>query len=82
MAATRFNFTPPTYSAFRWLTNPGAEVPIEIRRDLLGELFAAPKAVIAGVINGLVLNVAALALHAGIIFALFAAADLVLVQTS
>jgi len=79
MAASRFNFTPPAYKVFRWLTDPGIGVPREIRSDLLGELFAAPKAVIAGVINGLILNVAALGLHAGVIFAAFAAIDLVLV---
>ena len=78
MAASKFNFTPPAYTVFRWLTDPGPGVPREIRNDLLGELFAAPKAVIAGVINGLILNVAALGLHAGAIFAAFAAIDLVL----
>jgi len=79
MAASRLNFTPPVFKVFCWLTDPGTAVPLEIRRVLLGELFAAPKAVIAGVINGLILNFAALGLHAGVIFALFAAIDLVLV---
>lgn len=78
MIASRFNFTPPAYKVFRWLTDPGIGVPREIRSDLLGELFAAPKAVIASVINGLILNIAALGLHAGAIFAAFAAFDLVL----
>lgn len=42
---------------------------------LLGELFAAPKAVVAAVLNGLVLNVVALCMGEGIVFAAFIALD-------
>lgn len=79
MTASRLNYTPPAFSVVRWLTDPGNEIPPEIRTDLLGELFATPKAVIAGVLNGLILNFAAVALHAGAIFAVFAAIDVILV---
>lgn len=78
MPATRNTFTPPGFAPLRWLTDPGGHVPLQIRTLLLGELFAAPKAVIAGVMSGLILNVAALAMNEGRVFAAFIALDLVL----
>jgi diguanylate cyclase (GGDEF)-like protein len=41
-------------------------------------VFASPKAVIAGVLNGLILNIVALCLHSGSIFAVFIVIDVVL----
>ena len=79
MTVPQLRFTPPTNSVFRWLTDSDTSVPSEIRTALLGELFATPKAVLAGVINGLILNIAALVLHAGVIFAVFAVVDIFLV---
>ncbi|MGI3778536.1 MAG: diguanylate cyclase [Janthinobacterium lividum] len=80
MAEPRYSFTPPRIALLRWLTDPGPGVPARIGTVLLGELFAAPKAVVAGVLNGLVLNVVALCMHEGLIFAAFIALDVVLVS--
>ena len=79
MAELRYAFTEPTIPLLRWLTDPGPGVPAQTGRVLLGELFASPKAVIAGVLNGLILNVVALCMHSGIIFAGFIVVDVVLV---
>ena len=78
MPTTRHAFTTPRLAPLRWLTDPGRHVPVEIRVLLLGELFAAPKAVVAGVLSGLILNVAALAMHEGWVFACFIVLDLAL----
>ena len=78
MVDARYSFTRPTSVLLRWLTDPGPDVPPHIGDVLLGELFASPKAVIAGVLNGLILNVVALCMHSGIIFAVFIAADVLL----
>ncbi|MGI4977761.1 MAG: diguanylate cyclase [Janthinobacterium lividum] len=80
MVELRYSFTPPKVALLRWLTDPGPGVPARIGRVLLGELFAAPKAVVAGVLNGLVLNVVALCMHEGLIFAGFIAVDALLVS--
>lgn len=80
MAEPRYSFTPPRLALLRWLTDPGPGVPARIGAVLLGELFAAPKAVVAGVLNGLVLNVVALCMHEGLIFAAFIALDVLLVS--
>ena len=45
----------------------------------MGELFASPKTVIAGVLNGLILNVTALLTHDGPVFAVFIVLNLVLI---
>lgn len=79
MAEPRYSFTPPRLALLRWLIDPGPGVPARIGAVLLGELFAAPKAVVAGVLNGLVLNVVALCMHEGLIFAAFIALDVLLV---
>ena len=79
MTESRYAFTPPTSSRLRWLTDPGPGVSAQTGRVLLGELFASPKAVIAGVLNGLILNVVALYMHSGLIFAGFIVADVALV---
>lgn len=79
MAEPRYSFTPPRLALLRWLIDPGPAVPARIGAVLLGELFAAPKAVVAGVLNGLVLNVVALCMHEGLIFGAFIALDVLLV---
>ena len=79
MAEIRYAFTTPKLAVLRWLTDPGRNVPPQIGSVLLGELFASPKAVIAGVLNGLILNVVALCLHGGLIFAAFIGVDVLLV---
>jgi diguanylate cyclase (GGDEF)-like protein len=81
MPSRRYIFTPPRLPIFRWLVDPGNDVPDEIRNVLLGEIFASPNAVIAGLVNGLILNTVALCLHTGIIFAIFMALDVLLVAT-
>lgn len=78
MCNKRYAFTAPTTSMFRWLTDPGKSISPKVGVILLGELFASPKAVIAGVLNGLVLNVIALCMHSGPIFALFILLDMML----
>jgi diguanylate cyclase (GGDEF)-like protein len=78
MAEIRYTFTRPTIAVLRWLTDPGPGVPPVIGNVLLGELFASPKAVIAGVLNGLILNIVALCMHSGMIFAGFIVVDVAL----
>jgi len=79
MSEARYAFTPPNHAVLRWLADPGRHVSLQIRSMLLGELFSSPKAVIAGVVNGLILNIVALCLHSGAIFAYFMLIDIVLV---
>ena len=64
-------YSPPRSSVWKWLTNPGAAVPQHIRDVLLGELFTSPAAVMAGVLNGVLLNLAALILQGDLAFLLF-----------
>ncbi len=71
----RPKYSPPRSSVWKWLTNPGSGVPQHIRDVLLGELFTSPAAVVAGVLNGVLLNVVALILHGGLVFLLFLALD-------
>lgn len=61
-----------------WLRDPGPCSP-EIRHHLLGELFTSPLAIMMGLLNGLILNVAALFLHYEPIFVDFLAIDVVMV---
>jgi diguanylate cyclase (GGDEF)-like protein len=78
MPAARYHFTPPRLAVFRWLTNPGQGVSPEISSLLLGELFASPKAVLAALLNGSIVNMVALCMHSGLIFAVFAMLDAVI----
>ncbi|WP_428375160.1 diguanylate cyclase domain-containing protein [Lichenicoccus sp.] len=78
LPGARYNFTAPNAAVLRWLTDPGHNVAPPIARKLLGEIFASPKAVLAGVLNGLILNITALCMHRGEIFALFVVVDLTL----
>jgi diguanylate cyclase (GGDEF)-like protein len=75
----RYAFTPPRQAALRWLTDPGRRISPQINSMLLGELFGSPKAVVAGMLNGLILNIVALCLHSGTIFAVFILIDVLLV---
>ncbi len=79
MVETRYIFTRPRLAFLRWVTEPGPDVPPAIGTVLLGELFASPMAIIAGVVNGLLLNIVALCMHSGPVFAAFIVVDLVLV---
>ena len=78
MPDEKYAFTPPKLAPLRWLADPGREVSSRMSGVLLGELFASPKAVVAGVLNGLILNLVALYLHGGGIFAFFMLMDVVL----
>ncbi len=78
MSGVRNNFTAPNSAVLRWLTDPGRDIAPSIARKLLGEIFASPKAVIAGVLNGLILNITALCMHRGKVFGVFVAIDLIL----
>jgi diguanylate cyclase (GGDEF)-like protein len=75
MPANRYHFTTPRFALIRWLTYPGHGVSRDISSLLLGELYASPNAVIAGLLNGLIVNIVALCLHSGLIFAFYAALD-------
>jgi diguanylate cyclase (GGDEF)-like protein len=79
MPNTRYAFTPPKNRFLRWLTDPGVAATPGIASTLLGELFASPKAVLAGVANGLIVNLVALSMHRGRVFAAFIIVDVVLV---
>jgi diguanylate cyclase (GGDEF)-like protein len=62
------HITPPSSALFRWLADPGKDLPAPIRAALMAELFASPKAVLAALAAGLLLNAAALLLYPGAIF--------------
>ncbi len=74
----RYGYTPASLPLLRWLTDPGPEVPSRIRDLLLGELFATPKAVAMGVLNGLLVGTMALLLDGRRVFAAFMVIDVVL----
>lgn len=62
----------------RWLTDPGPDVGPEIRGRLLAELFTSPRAVVMAVLNGLVLNGAAMLLCGRGLFGAFMVGEVVL----
>lgn len=78
MPASELAYTPASMSILRWLTDPGPRVPARVRDVLLVELFASPVAVLLGVLNGLILDVTAVILQHGMIFAWFMGLDLLL----
>jgi diguanylate cyclase (GGDEF)-like protein len=63
----------------RWLVDPTHDVPPKIRALMLGELFATPTVIMAGLINGLMLNSVALCMHQGPVFLMFMLLDVALV---
>ena len=71
-------YSPPRGSVWKWLTNPGATVPQHSRDVLLGELFTSPAAVVAGVVNGALINLVAFILQGELAFLLFLALELTL----
>ena len=71
-------FTYPRLGALRWLLESGAALEPELRDPLLVQLFNTPKAVLMGIVNGVILNIVGLLLHHDLIFAVFLAIDLVL----
>ena len=71
-------YSPPRGSVWKWLTNPGATVPQHSRDVLLGELFTSPAAVVAGVVNGVLINLVAFILQGELAFLLFLALELTL----
>jgi len=76
-----FTYTPPKLPLLRWLVDPGRDVPPKIRSRMLGELFADPKVVMAGLINGLLVNSVAVYTNQGRIFLIFMFLDVTLVAT-
>ncbi|TLU72641.1 GGDEF domain-containing protein [Lichenicoccus roseus] len=78
MSDARYSFTVPAWPVLRWLTDPGRRIAPRIAQKLLGEIFASPRAAIAGVLNGLILNVTALCMHLGKVFAMFVVIDVAL----
>ncbi len=69
-------YSPPRSSVWKWLTNPGATVPQHVRDVLLGELFTSPAAVVAGVVNGVLINLVAFFLQGDLAFLLFLVLEL------
>ena len=78
MSAARNAYTPVSNPILRWLTDPGPLVPASIRTNLLAELFTTQRAVLMGVVNGLVLNVVALCQHTSTAFLCLVVIDIVL----
>lgn len=74
-------YTPATLPILRWLTGSREPIHPDIEQHLLGELFTSPAAVLMGVLNGLVLNVAALVLCHELLFVVLMAVDLLLAVT-
>lgn len=74
----RYGYTPASLPLLRWLTDPGPEVPARVRELLLGELFTSPKAVLMGVLNGLLVGTMALLLDGRLVFAAIIVIDVVL----
>jgi diguanylate cyclase (GGDEF)-like protein len=62
----------------RWLLDPGAQVPAEIREILLRKLLGAPEAVAMGALDGLIVNVLAFFTQHLLPYAVFAALHAVL----
>ena len=81
MANARYAVSQPKNAALRWLTDPGRHASPQTSMVLLGELFASPKAVFAGIANGLILNVVALCMHVGGVFAFFIVAEVAVALT-
>lgn len=71
-------YTPASNPVLRWLTDSGHDVRPDIHRQLLSELFTSPAAVFMGVLNGLVLNGAAMLLCGRDLFAIFMMIDVLL----
>ncbi len=78
MTRTKPALARPNSRLLRWLTDPGLDVPREIGDALLGELFSSPGAVIAGVVNSMVLNGAAILMHGGGLFVMLMAMEVVI----
>jgi diguanylate cyclase (GGDEF)-like protein len=71
-------FTMPRLRPLLWLVNPGIAVSPEVRDPLLRALFSTPQALLLAVLNGMVLNGVAVALHAGPAFVAYLVIDIVL----
>jgi diguanylate cyclase (GGDEF)-like protein len=55
-------YTLPSLGILRWLTDPGPDVAPALRGVLIAQLLSGPTAVLMGVVNGILINVAALLL--------------------
>lgn len=76
MSEGELAYTHASMPVLRWLTDAGPRVPAGIRDRLLAEPFTSPVAVLLGVLNGLVINVTAVFLQHGAVFAWFMGLDL------
>ena len=74
-------FSRPSRPFLRWLLDPRRDLSPAIAGKLYSSLFAAPFTVMAGAVNGLVLNAVALRVSGDWMFAVFAALDAALVAT-
>ena len=73
-------FAQPSYPLMRWLLDPGQAVSPQVRSSLLGELFASPGALFAGLANGLMFDTFALCMHGSHVFAAFMLMDVFLIS--
>lgn len=73
---SHFSYSPPRSPVWKWLTDPGAAVPQHIRNVLLGELFTSPAAVVAGVVNGVLINCVAFLIQGELAFLFFLVLEL------
>jgi len=71
--------TAPKNRLLHWLAESGPNVPTPISNVLLGEMLTTPTVVVAGMLNGLIVNVSALCLHHGILFLALMLIDVIFV---
>ncbi len=80
MSYGAYTFTPPKLTPLHWLVDPGNDMPPKLRSLMLSELFAEPKVVLFGMINGLVINSVALCMNQGLVFLIFLLLEVALVS--
>ena len=78
MARRGRNLSPPSIGFLRWLVDPGPDVPEEIRGILLARMFSNSAAIVLGVFNSILVGAVALGMKAGLVFAVYILADVLL----
>ena len=68
MSDTAISYELPTWRLLRWLTDPGPEVPQEIRIRIISGFFTSVWPLILGAIVNLAVNIVALTLHPSVAF--------------
>ena len=68
-------YTLPTWRAIRWLTDPGADVPQDIRIRLISGFFASATPLVFGAVVNTAVNTVAVILHPTVFFTMLLAVD-------